>query len=249
MDEQAYINGLIELHKGLARQGPGDDDFSRALLKRLPAFSRPPRIAELGCGAGIASLLLAREFGCQIKSVDFSIDFLNQLKESARQQGFESLIEPIHADMSALDWPHESIDLLWSEGAAYAIGFSNALNCWRPLMAKHGVVVISELSVFSDPLPAHLGDMLQVIYPAINTEAGNRLLIQQAGYRLLETTRLPAQAWWDNYYGPLQGNIEKLRNNGDAVLQQVIKDTESEMEFFRQHGEECGYSFYVMQVE
>ena len=171
------------------------------------------------------------------------------MRTSAVDRGIESLIEPIHADRANLDWPPASIDLLWSEGAAYAIGFANALQCWKPLMAPGGVMVISEMSYFVDPAPESLASMMQNIYPEIKTEAANQDLIRDRGFTLLETSRLPSQAWWDNYYGPLRGNIELQRDSSDPVMQQVIKDTEAEMDFFRDNGDLCGYSFYVMQVD
>ncbi len=249
MDENAYIEGLIRLHQGLTRQGPGDTGFSKDLLKRLPPLPETPRIADMGCGAGVASLMLAEQFGCPVKALDFSETFLEQLRISAAAQDLGHLIEPVLGNMENPGWPMASIDLLWSEGAAYAIGFANALKSWRPLLAPGGVAVISEMCYFDDAVPETLAEAMQEIYPDIKTESANQSLIQQAGFSLLETSRLPEQAWWDNYYGPLRGNIGKLRDTADLVLQQVISDTESEMDFFRQHGKQCGYSFYVMQVE
>ncbi len=249
MDEQAYINALIQLHVGLDRQGPGDEQFSRELLGRLPPFQAPPRIADMGCGAGEASLMLADYFGSIVLAVDFSDDFLAQLSRDAASRGLLHLIEPVRADMGALDWPEASIDLLWSEGAAYSIGFANALTAWRPLMASGAVAVVSEMNYFGDSVPETLVSGMQSIYPDIQTEVANRQLIEACGFKHLETSRLPAEAWWDNYYGPLKGNIERLRNQPDPVMQQVIKDTEAEMQFMSEHGEQCGYSFYLMQVD
>jgi len=60
MDHQAeYITALINLHRGLDRQGPGDADFSRHILSLLSALPPKPRIADLGCGSGAGALLLA----------------------------------------------------------------------------------------------------------------------------------------------------------------------------------------------
>lgn len=249
MDEKDYIDGLIRLHEGLARQGPGDSGFSLDLLRRLPSLPSTPRIADMGCGAGVASLMLAEHFSAPVKALDFSETFLNQLTISAADRGLTHLIKPLAGDMANPGWPAASIDLLWSEGAAYAIGFANALKSWYPLLAPGGIAVISEMSIFGNVVPQGIIDQLMAIYPDIQTETANQLLIRQAGFTLLETTQLPAQAWWDNYYNPLMGNIEKLRNTADPVMMQVIEDTESEMDFFRQHEEDCGYSFYVMQVE
>ncbi len=49
-------------------------------------------------------------------------------------------------DMKDIPTRFNSIDLLWSEGAAYNIGFSNALTTWASAIDQNGFAVISELS-------------------------------------------------------------------------------------------------------
>lgn len=74
--EDDYIAALIELHEGVEFKGPGDKDFSRDLMAGLPGLPDQPRIADLGCGSGVATLLLAAQFGGPVKAVDLSADFI-----------------------------------------------------------------------------------------------------------------------------------------------------------------------------
>ena len=60
--------------------------------------------------------------------------------------------------------------------------------------------------------------------------------------------RLPATAWWDNYYGPLRKNIASFKNSNDSMMQTVIRDTEEEMKYFKEYEEIYGYSFYIMKA-
>lgn len=60
-----------------------------------------------------------------------------------------------------------------------------------------------------------------------------------------EVRRLPAGAWWDNYYGPLLGRVEALRPTASAAMQ-VIRETEAEIALFRACEADYGYSFYVL---
>ena len=122
-NQDKYIEALIRLHSGLERQGPGDPEFSEFIINRLPELPADPHIADIGCGAGAGALILARRYHSRIKAVDFSRDFLEQMMQRARQQDLEHLIDPIECDMGRLHWKPGSIDLLWSEGAAYNISF------------------------------------------------------------------------------------------------------------------------------
>ena len=141
VEHSVHIQALIELHRGLERQGPGDPAFSEHILSLLPELPPKPRIVDLGCGAGAGALILAKWFKTQVTAVDFSRPFLDELKNRARAQGLDHLIETVEADMGNLDWPTACVDLLWSEGAAYNLTFEGALNSWRPLMAPAGLAV------------------------------------------------------------------------------------------------------------
>lgn len=115
-NQTEYMGALRNLYSGLARQSPGDTEFSSNLLRGLPVLPPMPRIADLGCGTGVGALLLAKYYRSQIMAVDTSSVFIQELTVRAKQSGLEYLITPIQGDMAQLDWPAASIDLLWSEG-------------------------------------------------------------------------------------------------------------------------------------
>jgi ubiquinone/menaquinone biosynthesis C-methylase UbiE len=246
--EKKYLEALIRLHTGLKRQGPGDQAFTLFILQKLPELPPNPRIADIGCGAGAGALILAKQYGAKVRAVDFSKVFLDQMMNYAREQSIEDLIEPVTCDMGKLDWEPESIDLLWSEGAAYNITFEGALKAWRPLLPVGGIVVISEMNYFTDEAPNSVVEYMKTAYPGIKTEAKNVELINSSGFNFLELHRLPSKAWWENYYDPLQDNIKKFLQIDDEVMQMVIHETEEEMRFFKQYHEEYGYTFYMMRA-
>lgn len=249
MEEQSpYLKALIKLHRGLKRLGPGDTDFSKQILKQLPALPANPRVADIGCGTGAGTLLLAEKYHVRVKAVDFSADFLKELQKRAKQQGLENLIEIIHADMGQLNWPPASLDLLWSEGAAYNIGFACALRRWRPWLAVNGLAVLSEMNYFTTQPPKVVSQYMKSAYPGIRNESQNRDLIKASGFKLLGVFRLPSQAWWNNYYRPLSENIRKCKKSNDSVMQAVINESQEEMQFFEKHHQDYGYSFYLMQA-
>ncbi len=246
-EQEKYIEALIRLHRGLERQGPGDPDFSDYIIEQIPDLPSDLRIADIGCGAGAGALILAKKYSSKVRAVDFSREFLDQMMDQAKQEGLEHLIEPIECDMGKLDWELGSIDLLWSEGAAYNITFEGALECWRPLMATSGIVVISEMNYFSNDVPEIIIQYMKNVYPGIKTEAKNVDLIISSGFDVLAVHRLPSKAWWENYYNPLIKKITAFKDTKDEVMQAVIHETEEEIEFFKEYHEYYGYTFYIMK--
>jgi cyclopropane fatty-acyl-phospholipid synthase-like methyltransferase len=249
MEEQEnYIKALIELHRGLERQGPGDTDYSNYIISQIPELPTNPRIADIGCGAGAGALFLADKFKSRVRAVDFSREFLDELEDRSKMRGLEHLVETVECDMGNLNWEPGTIDLLWSEGAAYNITFGGALKAWRPLMATNGIAVISEMNYFTSEVPEPVKIYMQKAYPAIKTEQENCDIINSSGFKVLGIHRLPSKAWWDNYYEPLRNNIESLKNSNDSVMQSVISESEEEMKFFEEYEEFYGYSFYIMKA-
>ena len=244
------ITALIELHRGLERQGPGDTAFSRQLLQKLAPMPANLRIADLGCGSGAAALLLAEHYQCQVMAVDSCSVFIEELKLRARQAGLTHLITPLQADMAelgaALDWPPACIDLLWSEGAAYNLGFERALSVWRPFLKDKGIAVVSEMSWFTDEAPQPAFDYWHAAYPTMGTESENIDRARRVGYQVLATQRLPSDVWWKNYYTPLRARIKQLELT--PAMQAVVEETETEMDLFEKFSDSYGYTFYILQA-
>lgn len=246
-DPQAeYIEALISLHRGLAYKGPGDPNLSRQILNSLPALPPQPRIADLGCGSGASALLLARQYQVPVKAVEISSIFIEEVKSRAQQMGLEPLIIPIQADMANLPWPTRTIDLLWSEGAAYNLGFERALKTWRSLLTGSGVAVVSELSWFTSDAPAAAKAFWQSAYPAMGSEAENIARAARSGFRVVSTHRLSSEAWWTSYYGPLRERMQQIEIA--PVVQSVMDEMEAEMGLFEQFSDCYGYTFYVLQA-
>jgi ubiquinone/menaquinone biosynthesis C-methylase UbiE len=247
-EQEKHIRALIELHRGLERQGPGDTDYSKYIISQIPELPTNPRIADIGCGTGAGTLFLADKFKSKVRAVDFSRVFLDELEDRSKQQGLEYLVETIECDMGNIHWEPGTIDLLWSEGAAYNITFEGALKSWRPLMAANGIAVISEISYFTSEIPESVRVYWQNAYAAIGTESENSNHANSSGFEVLGIHRLPSKAWWDNYYGPLKEKMSSFKHSEDSIMQSVIKEIEEEMKLFEEYEKFYGYSFYIMKT-
>ena len=138
----------------------------------------------------------------QIVAVDLHQPFLDRLEVEARRRGMNGRIRTLKADMSCLDLPEASVDLIWSEGAAYSIGFVNALECWRPLLKPGACLAVSEATWFRQERPQEIVDFWQTEYPDMLDVEGCLALFPNAGFELIGSFPLPEQAWWQDFYTP-----------------------------------------------
>ncbi|MCU0974067.1 MAG: class I SAM-dependent methyltransferase, partial [Burkholderiales bacterium] len=79
---------LVDLHLEADRQGPGADaETHRAIELSGLRNKRGLEVADIGCGTGASTLVLARELDARIVAIDFLPEFLAVLEERAIQAG------------------------------------------------------------------------------------------------------------------------------------------------------------------
>ncbi len=233
------------LFAGLEKLGPGDNAHTRKVLKLLPQ-RKFNVVVDAGCGTGRQTLVLAAELRTPIHAVDSRASFLEQLSQRARASNLDSLIETHRMDMKDIPTVFHDIDLLWTEGAAYSIGFGKAFATWQRALAPDGFAVASELTWLRDPSGA-AREFFHVGYPDMQSIADNVGAIEQAGYKVLTTHTLPAQAWTDGYYDILGPRARQMLQHPDAAVRGLAADTLREIEIFQQSEGSYGYVFYVGQ--
>lgn len=243
------LRPLFTLFEGLPRGGPGDDAHTHEALRRLPGLPQNPRVLDVGCGPGQQTLVLARELGVTIEAIDVYPPFLEALRRDAAAQGLAGRIVTRQGDMSALGEPDGSVDLIWSEGAIFILGFAAGLALWWPMLKPEGLVMVSEACWFVDDPPADAKAFWDANYPDISTEEQTRAAAERAGYRVLDDFRLERDVWWSSLYTSLQERIETLREAAadDPPLAGTIAQSEQEIEIYRRFGDSYGYTYYLLQ--
>src|SRR5262249_45379324 len=137
--------------------------------------------------------------------------------------------------MDMKDIPHvfQGIDLLWSEGAAYNIGFPNALATRASAMIPDGFAVISELSWLKEQAPDAVREFFRSGYPDMQSVQHNLAVAERAGYKVLTTYTLPRQAWVDGYYDILAPRAKALLDHADPSVRDFAAETVREIEVFQ----------------
>lgn len=240
---------IYEIFGGLPRQGPGDDASTRRAYHMLKELPPRPEILDVGCGSGAQTIALAQLCQGRITAVDVHDPFLQKVRQRAQAAGIAERVVPMNMSMTQLDFPDETFDVLWCEGAIFITGFREGLAAWRRLLKPGGHLVASESAWFCDNPPPEAKAFWDSCYPAIAAVKTNRRVAEEAGYRVAETFPLPAESWWTEYYRPLEPTLPALRAKyaDDAASLAVIAEVQREIEIHRKYSDAYGYEFYVLQ--
>ena len=251
MDETAYLQALMELYRDLPRQGPGDRESTLKALSLITDLPANPSILDIGCGTGAQTLDLMDAVKCSVTAIDIFNEFLESLQKRAAEKGAASRLRALQKDMNALDFPPESFDLIWSEGAIYIMGFQKGLQQWRPLLKPSGYLAITDISWIKDNPPDQLKEFWGKEYPAIASIDEHIRVIQTAGYTLTGHFTLPESSWWDSYYNPLLDSIANFQSRKavSPAMPTVTKQTLDEIDLYRKYSDYYGYVFYIMKKE
>jgi ubiquinone/menaquinone biosynthesis C-methylase UbiE len=108
---------IVEIHVGLERQGPGSTEITIKALSFLDNLNENPRVADLACGTGGQTMVLAQNISGNITGLDFCPDFINVFNDNAKKLNIQENVHGIVGPMDNLPFKKEEFDLIWSEGA------------------------------------------------------------------------------------------------------------------------------------
>lgn len=239
---------LIDLHQQGQRQGPGAEaETERALQLARIDRTAPLRIADIGCGTGASTLVLARLLNARITAVDFLHEFLEVLKDRAERAGLAEKIAPLPCSMDNLPFADKELDVIWSEGAIYNIGFEKGVADWRRFLKTGGLLVASEITWLSDSRPRELEQHWQREYPEIDVASAKIRVLEKHGYAPLGYFVLPHYCWLDQYYRPLQTRFgDFLQRNGHSEeARAIVAAEQDEIELYERYREYIGYGVYI----
>ena len=239
---------LVDLHQDAQRQGPGGEVQTR-LAGALSGLGRARnlKIADIGCGSGASTLVLARTLDAHITAVDIFPEFLNKLAEAASRTGVADHITTLAESMDKLPFMEAEFDAVWSEGAIYNMGFARGIEAWRKYLKTGGILAVSELTWLRDERPEPLQTYWGQEYPEVDTASAKMAILERLGFSPIGYFVLPENCWLDNYYRPLQerfaGFLERHQHSDAARA--IVETEENEISLYEQHKAFIGYGYYV----
>ena len=240
---------LIDLHRQGHRQGPGGDAETELALN-LARVDRNARltIADIGCGTGASTLVLARLLNkAHITAVDFLQDFLDVLNKEAERAAVADRIATLACPMDELPFADEELDVIWSEGAIYNIGFEKGAAAWRRFLKPGGLLVVSEITWLTESRPAELQKHWDREYPEIDLASAKIRVLEKHGYSLAGYFVLPEHCWLEAYYLPMQARFDDFlnRNGSSEESRQIVAAEKREIDLYEKYKAHIGYGVYL----
>jgi cyclopropane fatty-acyl-phospholipid synthase-like methyltransferase len=238
---------FLEVYENLPRQGPGNRDNAAKALNLCSELKKDPAILDIGCGVGGQTLHLAELSSGTILAIDNHAPSIERLKVAIKEGGLSHRVNAIVGDMADPGQPSESFDLIWSEGALYSIGLRNALRVCYELLHPSGYLVFTDAIWRKENPPSEIKASFDMDYPTMGSLADDVAAIKDCGFDLREHFTLPDEAWWDDFYTPMEARIKELRDKyaGDIEASAILDQLAEEPEMHRRYSGFYAYEFFV----
>jgi ubiquinone/menaquinone biosynthesis C-methylase UbiE len=201
--------------------------YTRKAFQVLPEIKNP-RILDIGCGSGIPTIELAKLSKGEIIGLDINQSLLDKMNRRIEEEGLLDQVKSVRCSLLKIDFPDESFDIIWAEGSIWIIGFERGLKEWRRLLKPKGFLVVHD---------------------EIRTVSNKLEKIPSYGYKLFGNFQLPENAWWTEYYRPLEKRTShltlKYKNNLEAL--KALEELQSEIDSVKSNPKEHRSAFYLMQ--
>jgi SAM-dependent methyltransferase len=246
-EQISIVDLIIETHVGLKRQGPGSPGMTIKALSFIDNLNEISRVADLGCGTGGQTMVLAQNIDGNITGVDMFLDFINVFNNNAKKLNFQKRVNGIVGSIENLFFQKEEFDLIWSEGAIDNIGFERGVNYWNSFLKKGGYIAITCPSWFTDEHPAEVEKFWIDAGSGLDTIGDNILIMQKSGYSFIAAFALPHECWTDNYYIPREAAIEAIlsKYKGSKTAEDFAVNMRYETGLFSKYNQYYGYVFYI----
>ncbi len=241
------FNLICEYFSLLERQGPGSPEVTIKALSFIDGLSKQSNIADIGCGSGGQTMVLAQHTPGQITGIDLFPAFIDLFNANASKHQLHERVKGIVGSMDNLPFGNEELDLIWSEGAIYNIGYQCGLKEWHKFLKKGGYIAVSEASWFTDQRPEEIDTFWRTAYPEIDTIPNKVAQMQQAGYIPVASFILPDNCWTEQFYAPQKEAQEIFLNKypGNKTVAELIANERHEAQLYAKYKEFYGYVFYI----
>lgn len=240
------LNIIYDYFGNTERQGPGSPEITLKALSFIDSLTAKSKIADIGCGTGGQTMVLAQNTASEIIGVDLFPEFIIQFNQNTQNLNLQDRVKGVTGDMKDLPFQEEELDLIWSEGAIYNIGFNRGLKEWRKFLKQGGYIAVTENTWFTEERPAEIQEFWQKAYPEIDTIPNKVAQMQKAGYRPIATFVVP-ESCWTNYYSTMQQTHESFLKKyiGNKTAEEFVDYQRYEAELYYKYKAYYGYVFYI----
>jgi len=201
--------------------------FTKQAFNLLPALSNP-RILDIGCGSGVATIELARLSGGEIDAIDIDMEALKELDKKAQAQNLRHKIKVLPISMLDSNYPSDNYDLIWSEGSISFLGFQAGLKKWRPYLKSDGYLVVHD---------------------CISRLSQKEKLIPKYGFIKLGQFVISQEVWWNEYFAPLKKQLDLLPDTNllTPLEKKELNSAQREIKGFSFSDDNYASVFFIMK--
>lgn len=241
------VNLICDFFLNTERQGPGSPEATLKALSFVDNIDDQKLIADIGCGTGGQTMVLARHVPGHVTGLDSFPGFIDRFNSNAGKLHLQDRVKGIVGSMDNLPFRDEELDMIWSEGAIYNIGFERGINEWRQYLKTGGYIAVSESCWFTGERPAEIHDFWMELYPEIDTIPNKIAQTQKAGYVLVAAFILPENCWTQHFFAPLAKAREMFldKHAGNEIAGELMAFQRHEEELYRKYKEFYGYVFFI----
>jgi ubiquinone/menaquinone biosynthesis C-methylase UbiE len=196
-------------------------------FQKLPKLEKP-RILDIGCGSGVPTMVLARLSDGEVIGIDIDQEVLDILSKKIEQEGLTSRVKAIKCSLINIKFPDNSFDIIWAEGSITSLGVEKSLRGWNRILKPKGFMVIHD---------------------EIKHFFKKRDKVASCGYKMIEHFSLPEEAWWEEYYSPLEIRVKELyeKYSNDPVALEVLNIHQTEIDIVKTSPKSFQSVFCIMQ--
>ncbi|WP_290649846.1 class I SAM-dependent methyltransferase [Aquisalimonas sp.] len=238
---------FFEVYESLPRQGPGNRSCAARALGLCRELPKSPAILDMGCGVGRQTLQLAELAPGPIVAIDSHAPSIERLKAAILARGLSQRVSAMVGDMAHPEQAPGSFDLIWSEGALYSIGLQKALRVCHGLLRAGGYLAFTDAVWRKANPPAAVKAGFDRDYPTMGWLEDDVAAIRDCGLELVAHFTLPNEAWWEDFYTPMEARIAELRVKyaDDAEAAAILEQLAEEPEMHRRYSDFYAYEFFV----
>ncbi|NVM36343.1 MAG: class I SAM-dependent methyltransferase [Candidatus Lokiarchaeota archaeon] len=212
---------------------PDTDYFRKVFLKytkkafELLGKINKPKILDVGCGTGLPTIELAYLSKGEVFGMDVDQSALEKFEIKIKNQGLKNRVKAINASFLSNNFTSESFDIIWAEGVFQIIGYDKSFKESHRLLKMGGHLVMA--------------DTLKSIKPKVNS-------LLKHGFELYNQVNWMENAWWIDYYQPLEKMLKNLRDAKiDPRLYEHLTKHEEEISMIKKNPKEFDCAHYLLR--
>jgi len=169
--------------------------YTRMAFESIPKIDHP-RILDIGCGAGIPTLEIAKLSDGEVTGIDIDQKALDRLNRKIQQERLSDRVKVINRSVYDTKFEDERFDLILEEGVIHLLDLKRTLTECSRILKLNGFMVTGEATNWVNRKLKH--------FPKF-------------GFKLIKQIPWESGCWWTEYYAPLEEKINQLRSQYDDL--------------------------------